>query len=75
MKKQNEGLNMRENPNYADFDALITINDAAKIASLHRSTLWRCGRRAEIEIVKISPRRVGIRKSELRRWLASRVAA
>jgi len=66
---------MDGNQKLAELDPVITLDDAANFASVHRDTLRRCGRRGDIDIVQISPRRIGIRKSELRRWLDSRAAA
>jgi hypothetical protein len=55
-------------------DRVISINEAAARAGCSVATLKRCWRRREIKVVKISPRRIGVRLSDLRAFVDSRVA-
>jgi hypothetical protein len=43
-------------------------------ASVSTDTLRRCHARQEIKIIKLSPRRVGVRLSDLRAFIAERAA-
>ena len=56
----------------ADIDPLLPLDELAVLAgNVHRATLRRCFKRGELQFVRISPRRVGVRKSEAIRWLQS----
>jgi len=57
------------------FEPIVSLAEAAKASGVHKMTLRNCGKRGEIEIIQLSPRRIGIRKSELVRWLNSRAIA
>jgi len=60
----------------AEIDPVLPIHDAAILAgNVHRCTLRRCANRGELQLIRVSPRRIGVRKSELLRWLDSRAAA
>lgn len=49
--------------------------DLPLIAAVSPATLKRCSARGELQILKLSPRRVGIRLSRLNAWLDSRAAS
>jgi excisionase family DNA binding protein len=53
-------------------DRVLAIPEAALLAGVSVDTLRRVARRGELTILRLSPRRIGIRASELARWLASR---
>lgn len=55
-------------------DPVLTLHQAAAAAGLSIFTLKRCGTRDEIKILKLSPRRLGVRVSELQRFLDTREA-
>ena len=55
-------------------DRVVSIHEAASLAGISPATLKRCGARGEIAILKLSPRRVGVRLSSLNAWLDSRAA-
>jgi excisionase family DNA binding protein len=50
-------------------DRVITLDEAAVIAGVSASTLKRANKRGTLKLVRPSPRRVGVRRSELARWL------
>jgi excisionase family DNA binding protein len=50
-------------------DRVITLDEAAAIAGVSSWTLKRENKRGALRFVRPSPRRVGIRRSELERWL------
>jgi hypothetical protein len=54
-------------------DRVISINEAAARAGCSVATLKRCWHRREIRVVKISPRRIGVRLSDLRAFIECRV--
>jgi excisionase family DNA binding protein len=56
---------------FAD-DRVVSIAEAARLSNLSVPTLRRCNRRGELRIIKLSPRRVGVRLSDLKSWLDSR---
>lgn len=64
---------MRNTTNPFD-DRVISIHEAAILTGLSVSNLKRCQQRGEIKILKLSPRRIGVRLSELQRFLDSRAA-
>jgi hypothetical protein len=50
-------------------DPVLPIKAAAALAGdVHHCTLRRCAERGELQLIRISPRRVGIRKSEFTIW-------
>lgn len=55
-------------------DRVVTIGEAALRAGCSAATLRRCHQRNELRILKLSPRRIGIRLSDLQAFLDSRVA-
>ena len=55
-------------------DRVVSIHEAATKAGISPATLKRCSARGEIQILKLSPRRVGIRLSTLNAWIDSRAA-
>jgi hypothetical protein len=58
-----------------ELDQALPIAVAAKSVSMHRDTLLRCARRGELKIIKLSPRKLAVLRSELKRWLDSKAAA
>lgn len=59
---------------YTADDRVITVNEAALRAGCSVATLKRCNKRGEIKILKLSPRRIGVRLSDLSSFLDSRSA-
>ena len=53
-------------------DRVIPLPEASMITGLSIDTLKRCGARNEIKILKLSPRRVGIRLSDLQAFVDGR---
>jgi hypothetical protein len=53
-------------------DPVVKITDAATAIGVSLCTLKRIAERNEIKIIRLSPRRLGIRASELNRFLESR---
>jgi len=56
-------------------DPVLTLDRSAEVAGVSPYTLRRAGNRREIKILRLSPRRIGIRLSELNRWLNERPQA
>lgn len=52
-------------------DTCLKLHEVAHVAGISVSTLKRCSRRGEIKIIRLSSRRLGVRKSELARWLSA----
>ena len=50
-------------------DQVLSLDQAAALSGVSASTLKRRARAGDIKILKLSPRRVGVRISELSRWL------
>ena len=50
-------------------DKVISIYQAAELSGVSASTLKRRARAGELKVLKLSPRRVGIRLSDFHRWL------
>jgi hypothetical protein len=44
------------------------------LAGISPDTLRRCHKREELKLIKLSPRRVGVRLSELQRFINDRAA-
>ena len=55
-------------------DRVVSINEASVRSNLSVPTLKRCQKRGELRILKLSPRRIGVRLSDLKTFLDSRVA-
>ena len=53
-------------------DRVVSVHEAALIGGVSASTLKRRALNGELRIIRMSPRRIGIRMSELQRWLDSR---
>lgn len=58
----------------ASEDRVVSINEASLRANLSVPTLKRCNKRGELKILKLSPRRIGVRLSDLKSFLDSRLA-
>lgn len=68
---------MRENqpPPYPPFtDKIVSLPEAAHLAGVSPDTLRRCHKRQELKLIKISPRRVGVRLSDLKAFIDARAA-
>jgi predicted DNA-binding transcriptional regulator AlpA len=52
-----------------DPDKVLSFDEAAAMSGLSASTLKRRARAGDLRMLKLSPRRVGIRLSEFYRWL------
>ena len=62
-------------PPYPPFvDKVVSLPEAAHLAGVSPDTLRRCHKRQEIKIVKLSPRRVGVRLSDLKAFIDGRAA-
>ena len=48
--------------------------EAAHLAGVSPDTLRRCHKRQELKLIKISPRRVGVRLSDLKAFIDARAA-
>lgn len=53
-------------------DRVVSLRDASHIAGVSIDTLRRCNQRKEISIVRLSPRRVGVRLSDLKAFIDAR---
>ena len=53
-------------------DRIVPLPEASIITGLSVDTLKRCSARNELKILKLSPRRVGIRLSDLQRFVDDR---
>jgi len=58
----------------ASDDRVLTIYEVAERTGCSVATLRRCAKRGELRLLRLSPRRIGVRLSELRRWLDARAA-
>ena len=62
-------------PPYPPFtDRVVTLGEAAHLAGVSPDTLRRCHKRQELKIIKLSPRRVGVRLSDLKAFIDARAA-
>jgi hypothetical protein len=61
-------------PHHLGDDRVITVAEAALRTGCSIATLKRCAKRGELKILKLSPRRIGVRLSDLKSFLDSRVA-
>lgn len=63
-------FSMKEAPLSAEIrDKVISVRDAAEISGVSMATLKRRAKAGDLNILKLSVRRRGIRLSELQRWL------
>lgn len=53
-------------------DRVVPLPEASTITGLSVDTLKRCGARGEIKILKLSPRRIGIRLSDIQTFVESK---
>ena len=60
-------------PYHTSIDKVVSLPEAAHIAGV-KSGHWRCNKRQELRIIKLSPRRVGVRLSDLRAFIDARAA-
>jgi hypothetical protein len=64
-----------QRPPYPPFlDKVVTLSEAAHLAGVSPDTLRRCHKRHELTIIKMSPRRVGVRLSDLKAFIDDRAA-
>jgi hypothetical protein len=54
-------------------DPMILIQEAAHIAGVHRETLKNEARRGNLKLFRISQRKIGVRQSELNRYLSATI--
>jgi excisionase family DNA binding protein len=52
-------------------ESALSLNEVAKLLSIHRQTLWNLRKEGKIKAVMVSKRRAVILRSELERYLAS----
>jgi hypothetical protein len=71
--KDHQNAKSRDSP-YPFGDRVISLPEASAISGLSIDTLRRCHKREELKIVKLSPRRCGIRLSTLWAFIDSRAA-
>jgi hypothetical protein len=55
-------------------DKVVSLPEAAHLAGVSPDTLRRCHKRNELTIIKMSPRRVGVRLSDLKAFIDGRAA-
>ena len=55
-------------------DRVVPLPEASVITGLSVDTLKRCHKREEIKIIRLSPRRIGIRLSDLMTFISERAA-
>jgi predicted DNA-binding transcriptional regulator AlpA len=56
-------------------DRVLSMQEAATLAGVAPRTFQRIRERGEIRIIKLSQRRIGVRLSDLQRWIDSREVA
>ncbi len=56
-------------PYEAGSDKVLSFDEAAAMSGVSASTLKRRARAGDLKILKLSPRRIGIRLSDFHRWL------
>jgi predicted DNA-binding transcriptional regulator AlpA len=62
-------------PPYPPFmDKIVSLPEAAHLAGVSADTLRRCNKRQELKIIKLSPRRIGVRLSDLQAFIDARAA-
>lgn len=57
-----------------EHDRVLSIGEASERSNLSIPTLKRCNKRGELRILRLSPRRIGVRLSDLNAFLESRSA-
>jgi len=55
-------------------DRVVPLAEVRAVTDLSLDTIRRAANRKELKLTRLSPRRCGVRKSELRRWLDQRTA-
>jgi hypothetical protein len=60
-----------QEPPFAKLDRVITLGEAAAIAGVSLWTLKRRSDAGKLKILRLSPRRIGVRLSEIERYLTS----
>ena len=55
-------------------DLVVSLNEASIRSNLSVSSLKRCHKRGELRILQLSPRRIGVRLSDLAAFLEGRAA-
>ena len=53
-------------------DKVLSLPEAAHFAGVSPDTLRRCHKRKELKIIKLSPRRIGVRLSDLKAFIDER---
>ena len=56
-------------------DRVVSMQEAATLAGLSPRTFQRIRERGEIRVIQLSQRRVGVRLSDLEKWIAGREVA
>jgi predicted DNA-binding transcriptional regulator AlpA len=51
-------------------DRVVSMPEASTLTGLSIDTLKRCGARNELKILKLSPRRIGIRLSDIQAFVS-----
>lgn len=59
---------------YLGDDRVISLSEAALRTGCSVATLKRLRERGELKVIKLSPRRIGVRLSDLKSFLDSRIA-
>jgi excisionase family DNA binding protein len=74
MRVVSSGLPKREpTPQAPEFtDRILSPAEVGEITGLGRSTIERARKDGELKFIQLTPRRVGLRASELQRWLNTR---
>lgn len=60
-------------PDLAD-DRVLSYPEVKAVTGRSEDSIRRAAARKELKLTRLGPRQVGIRKSELRRWLDQRTA-
>jgi hypothetical protein len=68
----NPNVRSRDGPTYQLVDRVVPLHEASVITGLSVDTLKRCGKREEIKIIRLSPRRIDIRLSDLWAFIDAR---
>jgi excisionase family DNA binding protein len=55
-------------------DRVVSIKEAAKILNVHHDTVRKLWKTNRLEVVRLSDRRIGVRISEIDRYLNAAVA-
>ncbi len=63
---------MQQRSPFPTLDRVINLHEAAVIIGVSAWTLKRRAKAGELTILKLSPRRLGIRLSEIQRYLETR---